>query len=71
MKKIRRNLKEWMDTDSLERVSTIAGKRENRRFMDYYLLNQNDIAEQKFHYDGVVFGGWPMNLHPDDEICFS
>jgi len=57
-----------MDTYTLEWVSTIPGKRESRRFNGYYMLNQNDIVEQKHHYDDVAFGGWSMDLHPADGI---
>lgn len=57
-----------MDTYTLEWVSTIPGKRESRRFNGYYMLNQNDIVEQKSHYDDVAFGGWSMDLHPADGI---
>jgi hypothetical protein len=52
-----------MDTYTLEWVSTIPGKRESRRFTGHYILSQNDIVEQKFHYDDVAFGGWSMDLH--------
>ena len=57
-----------MDTYTLEWVSTIPGKRESRRFIGYYMLTQNDIVEQKIHYDDVAFGGWAMDLHPADGI---
>jgi hypothetical protein len=57
-----------MDTYTLEWVSTIPGKRESRRFMGYYMLNQNDIVEQKNHYDDVAYGGWSMDLHPADGV---
>jgi FAD dependent oxidoreductase len=57
-----------MDTYTLEWVSTIPGKRESRRFIGYYMLNQNDIVEQTPHYDDVAFGGWSMDLHPADGI---
>ncbi len=57
-----------MDTYTLEWVSTIPGKRESRRFTGHYILTQNDIVEQKYHYDDVAFGGWSMDLHPADGI---
>lgn len=57
-----------MDTYTLEWVSTIPGKRESRRFKGYYMLTQNDIVQQKYHYDDVAFGGWSMDLHPADGV---
>ena len=60
-----------MDTHTLEWVSTIPGKRESRRFLGYYILNQTDIVEQKFHYDDVAYGGWSVDLHPADGIYSS
>ncbi|GGF90460.1 FAD-dependent oxidoreductase [Paenibacillus aceti] len=49
---------------TLEWVGSIPGKREYRRFLGDYVLNQSDIVEQRQFEDGVAFGGWSIDLHP-------
>ncbi len=49
---------------TLEWVGSIPGKREYRRFIGDYVLNQNDIVAQKTFEDAVAFGGWSIDLHP-------
>ena len=53
---------------TLEWVGTIPGKRESRRFEGDYMLIQQDIVEQREHYDAVAFGGWSIDLHPADGV---
>ena len=53
---------------TLEWVGTIPGKRESRRFEGDYILTQQDIVEQRNHYDAVSFGGWAIDLHPVEGI---
>jgi len=53
---------------TLEWVGTIPGKRESRRFMGYYVLNQKDIIEQHAFSDAVALGGWSLDLHPADGV---
>ncbi|WP_373515810.1 FAD-dependent oxidoreductase [Persicitalea sp.] len=53
---------------TLEWVGTIPGKRESRRFEGDYMLIQQDIVEQRPHYDDVAFGGWSIDLHPADGV---
>ncbi len=53
---------------TLEWVGTIPGKRESRRFIGDYMLNQRDVVEQRTHADAVAFGGWSLDLHPADGI---
>lgn len=57
-----------MDNYTLEWAGTIPGKRESRRFVGYYMLQQRDIVEQRYHYDAVAFGGWSLDLHPADGV---
>ncbi|MNO20746.1 FAD dependent oxidoreductase [compost metagenome] len=52
------------DNMTLEWVGSIPGKREYRRFIGDYMLNQNDIVAQRKFQDGVAFGGWSIDLHP-------
>lgn len=68
-----KNSGEFPDADDLtiEWVGTIPGKRESRRFMGDYLLCQQDIIEQRDHYDAVAYGGWSIDLHPADGVYSS
>ncbi|WP_082423108.1 FAD-dependent oxidoreductase, partial [Paenibacillus dakarensis] len=52
------------DTMTLEWVGSIPGKREYRRFVGDYVLNQNDIIAQEPFDDRIAFGGWSIDLHP-------
>ncbi len=56
------------ETLTLEWVGHIPGKRESRRFEGPYMLRQQDIVEQRHHYDAVSFGGWSIDLHPADGV---
>lgn len=51
-------------TMTLEWVGSVPGKREYRRFIGDYVLNQNDILAQRKFEDRVAFGGWSIDLHP-------
>ncbi|MBB3126628.1 hypothetical protein FHS19_001282 [Paenibacillus rhizosphaerae] len=52
------------DAMTLEWVGSIPGKREYRRFIGDYVLNQNDIIAQEPFPDRIAFGGWSIDLHP-------
>jgi len=53
---------------TLEWMGMIPGKRESRRFEGDYLLRQQDIVEQRRHFDAVSFGGWAIDLHPAEGV---
>jgi len=53
---------------TIEWVGAIPGKRESRRFVGDHLLCQQDIIEQRDHYDAVGYGGWSIDLHPADGV---
>ncbi len=53
---------------TLEWVGVIPGKRESRRFKGHYMLTQQDVIEQRNHYDSVAYGGWSIDLHPADGV---
>ncbi len=59
------------ETLTLEWVGMIPGKRESRRFIGDYIMRQQDIVEQRTHFDAVAFGGWSIDLHPSDGIYSS
>jgi hypothetical protein len=56
------------ETLTLEWMGMIPGKRESRRFEGDYMLTQQDIVEQRQHYDAVSFGGWAIDLHPAEGV---
>ena len=49
----------------------IPGKREYRRFLGDYMLNQNDIIAQQPFEDRIAFGGWSIDLHPPQGMYSS
>lgn len=56
---------------TLEWVGTIPGKRESRRFEGDYMINQRDVIERNEFDDSVSFGGWAIDLHPEDGVYNS
>lgn len=59
------------DNMTLEWVGSTPGKREYRRFIGDYVLNQNDILAQREFPDRVAFGGWSIDLHPLQECTLQ
>ena len=55
-------------TLTLDWVGLIPGKRESRRFEGDYMLVQQDVVDQRTHYDAVSVGGWAIDHHPIDNI---
>jgi hypothetical protein len=49
-------------------VGLVAGKRESRRLVGDYILNQNDLEHATLFHDRVAYGGWPIDLHPPEGI---
>lgn len=47
----------------LEWVGFLPGKRESRRLMGDYILNERDCYSAARFQDGVAYGGWPMDVH--------
>lgn len=56
------------DTLTLEWIGNIPGKRESRRFIGEYMLNENDVKEGGIFKDAVCYGGWWMDFHPSEGI---
>ncbi len=44
-------------------VGFLPGKRESRRYVGDYLLNQNDILSGGNFHDAIAYGGWPIDDH--------
>lgn len=51
------------ETYDLEWVGMLPGMRESRRLIGDYILNENDILENRQFEDAVSYGGWPMDIH--------
>jgi hypothetical protein len=51
------------DNYSLEWMGFLPGKRESRRYLGDYVLNQNDIQNRSNFLDTVAYGGWSMDDH--------
>ena len=49
-------------------VGVVPGRRESRRLVGDYLLNEADCAEGKIFDDAVAYGGWPMDIHTTDGL---
>lgn len=49
----------------LTKVRPLAGKRESRRFIGDYVLNQNDVENKTPFADAAYIAGWPMDVHAD------
>lgn len=52
----------------LARICPLAGKRESRRFIGDYVLNQNDVERKIVFEDAAYIAGWPMDVHADRGI---
>ena len=50
---------------ALDWIGSVPGIRESRRLVGDYILSENDILENKFFDDGVAYGGWPIDVHPE------
>lgn len=52
------------DRWALDWVGFLPGKRESRRFVGDYILNQNDVVREGRHFTDIVgYGGWTMDDH--------
>ena len=50
---------------AMDWIGSVPGIRESRRLVGDYILNENDILENRFFDDGVAYGGWPIDVHPE------
>ncbi len=63
-------LKEKAADHKLVWVAHVAGKRESRRLIGDYVLNENDIARQTLFPDRIAFGGWGVDDHHSDGFFY-
>ena len=48
---------------ALDWIGSIPGRRESRRFMGDYILNERDLLEARHFDDAIAFGGWSLDEH--------
>ncbi len=53
---------------ALDYVPYIVGKRESRRLLGDYVLNQNDCLTARGFEDAIGHTGWPLDIHAVDGI---
>ncbi|MFI3254901.1 MAG: FAD-dependent oxidoreductase [Eubacteriales bacterium] len=60
-----KNSGEYEGTENLalDWITTIAGKRESRRFYGDYMLTENDVVGGVRFPDTIAYGGWTMDDH--------
>ena len=51
------------DTWELTFLGFLPGKRESRRYVGDYIMNQNDVSSEGKFDDTVAYGGWTMDDH--------
>lgn len=56
-------LREKNDAWRLRWVGALPGKRESRRYVGAYIMNQNDVASGGDFPDEIAYGGWSMDDH--------
>lgn len=48
---------------ALDWIGSIPGRRESRRFMGDYILNQRDMETYRHFEDAIAYGGWSLDEH--------
>lgn len=48
---------------ALDWIGQVPGKRESRRIMGLYLMNEWDVIRCTVHPDEIAFGGWFIDIH--------
>lgn len=48
---------------ALDWIGQVPGKRESRRIMGLYLMNEWDAIRSTVHEDEIAFGGWFIDIH--------
>jgi hypothetical protein len=46
-----------------ERVGSVPGRRESRRFIGDHVLSERDLVEHRHFPDAVAYGGWSLDEH--------
>jgi hypothetical protein len=48
---------------AIEWIGAVLGRRESRRFMGDYVLNENDVRDARIFEDTIAYGGWAIDVH--------
>lgn len=56
---------------AIDWIGFLPGKRESRRFVGQYIMNQEDIENGTSFEDAVAYGGWPLDDHHPEGIYYS
>lgn len=48
---------------ALDWICSVPGRRESRRILGDYVLNENDVYEGRRFEDAIAYGGWSMDDH--------
>lgn len=49
-------------------MNVMPAKRESRRIVGDYIVNENDVRNRVLFEDRVAYGGWPIDIHPPEGI---
>lgn len=52
------------DGYTLRWIGSVPGKRESRRMVTEYLLQEEDLLDGRSFEDGAFYGGWYLDVHP-------
>lgn len=68
----------WVKNDShvrgkavnleLKEIPIMDGRRESRRLVGDYILNENDCESGRIFEDAVAYGGWPLDTHDPNGV---
>ena len=53
---------------AITRMNVMPAKRESRRLLGEYIVNENDVKQGALFEDRVAYGGWPIDVHPPSGI---
>ena len=56
------------DRYKLSFIPITLAKRESRRLIGDYILNQNDVLSARVFEDRISYGGWPLDIHHPEGI---
>lgn len=59
------------DNYAISWITKLPAKRESRRLMGDYIVNENDVRGSTLFDDRVAYAGWPIDIHPPQGIFFK
>ncbi|MBN2449644.1 MAG: FAD-dependent oxidoreductase, partial [Lentisphaeria bacterium] len=64
----RSRMREQAANYALQHIPIMDAKRESRRLVGDYILNQRDCQEGRVFPDRIAYGGWPLDVHHAEGI---